>query len=122
MDFRAIYVVSRAVVTLMSELTWDVYGDEKMHTPVVRAEKDYHNLNLLSEMMGTLTRMMDTRIKYVTLEGKVVREWIESILEIGARYRRELELIERMESQIRGQASEPSSGDHSDSRQFSPEL
>jgi hypothetical protein len=106
MDFRAIYVISRAVSKLMSELTWDVYGDEEMHIPVVRTQKDCRNLDLLSEMMGTLTRMMDTRIKYITQEGKIVREWIESVLEIGERYRRELELVEQWERRLREQEPE----------------
>jgi hypothetical protein len=49
------------------------------------------------DVMGTLTRMMDTRIPYVTTEGKVIREWIETILEIGGRYKRELETLEALE-------------------------
>ena len=43
--------------------------------------------------------MMDTRINYLTSEGKVVREWIETILEIGERYKRELEAIQSLEKQ-----------------------
>ena len=94
MDFKAIYVLSRAVSTLMNELEWDTYGSADLHTPVVASDNDCRNLDILLDMVGTLTRMMDTRINYATSEGKVVREWIETILEIGERYRREIELLE----------------------------
>ncbi len=96
MDFKAMYVLSRALSTLMNELEWDTYGPEEMHTPVVASDHDCRNLDILLDMMGTLTRLMDTRINYVTSEGKVVREWIETILEIGERYSREIELLDRM--------------------------
>lgn len=89
-----------AVSTLVEEISWDVYGPESLHTPVVREEQDCRNLDMLMDIMGTLTRMMDTRIAYVTTEGKVVREWIETILEIGGRYRKELEVIEKMERKV----------------------
>jgi hypothetical protein len=42
---------------------------------------------------------MDTRLAYVTTEGKVIREWIESILEIGGRYKRQFETLEALERQ-----------------------
>jgi hypothetical protein len=51
---------------------------------------------MLLDMMGTLTRQLDTQIAYVTSEGKVIREWIEKILEISRRYQRELDLIETL--------------------------
>ncbi|MBI5252083.1 MAG: hypothetical protein HY912_21520 [Desulfomonile tiedjei] len=100
MDFRAIQVLSQAVSTLIDEITWDKYGPQELHTPVVTEEKDCHNLDLLLDIMGALTRMMDTRITYVTTEGKVVREWILSILEIGSRYKRELEILELLEKRV----------------------
>jgi len=100
MDFRAIQVLSQAVSTLMDEIIWDKYGPQELHTPVVTTDKDCHNLDLLLDIMGSLTRMLDTRITYVTTEGKVVKEWIESILEIAGRYRRELELLELLETRV----------------------
>ena len=100
MDFKAIYVVSRAVSTLMDELEWDTYGSEELHTPIIASDEDCRNLDILLDMMGTLGRMMDTRINYVTSEGKVVREWIETILEIGERYKRELEAVQNSEKQL----------------------
>ncbi|MEW6136903.1 MAG: hypothetical protein AB1733_01625 [Thermodesulfobacteriota bacterium] len=100
MDFRAIQVVCMAIATLIDEIPWDVYGAQQLHTPVLRDEKDCHNLELLIDIMGTLSRMLDTRIAFVTNDGKVVREWIESILEIGARYGRELEALKRMEAEV----------------------
>ncbi len=100
MDFKAIYVVSRAVSTLMDELEWDTYGSEELHTPIIASDEDCRNLDTLLDMMGTLSRMMDTRINYVTSEGKVVREWIETILEIGERYKRELEAVQNSEKQL----------------------
>ncbi len=83
----------------MNELKWDTYGSEELHTPIIESDDDCRNLDILLDMMGTLTRMMDTRINYVTSEGKVVREWIETILEMGQRYKRELEMIQNLEKQ-----------------------
>jgi hypothetical protein len=100
MDFRAIQVLSKAALTLMDEMAWSTYGAQELHTPLVCMESDCHKLDLLLDIMGTLTRMMDTRITYVTTEGKVIREWIESILEIGNRYGRELELLESLEQKV----------------------
>ncbi len=97
MDFRAIQVVSMAARTLIREIPWDAYGSQQLHAPVITTEKECHNLDLLMDVMGTLTRMMDTRIAYVTSEGKVIREWIEAILEIGDRYKRELDTLKRIE-------------------------
>ncbi len=94
MDFKAIYVLSKAVSSLMQELEWNTYGSEDLRTPVIASDIDCRNLDILLDMMGTLTRLMDTRINYVTSEGKVVREWIETILEIGERYKREIELLD----------------------------
>jgi len=94
MDFKAIYVLSKAVSTLMTELKWHAYSSEDLHTPVITSDSDCRTLDILLDMMGTLTRMMDTRVNYVTSEGKVVREWIETILEIGDRYKREIELLD----------------------------
>jgi hypothetical protein len=100
MNFKAVQILCMAVSTLIEEMTWAPYGNQELHTPLVVNEEDYHKLDLLMDMMGTLTRMMDTRINYVTTEGKVIREWIESILEVGGRYRRELEILEKLEKQV----------------------
>jgi len=97
MDFRAIQVLSLAVSTLIEEMTWNIYGDQGLHTPAIQVEDDCHKLDMLMDVMGSLTRIMDTRIAYVTTEGKVIREWIETILEIGGRYKRELEILEALE-------------------------
>jgi hypothetical protein len=86
-----------AVTTLMEEMAWGAYGSQGLHSPLVREEQDCRRLDLLMDIMGTLTRMMDTRIAYVTTEGKVIREWVETILEIGARYGKELEALEKLE-------------------------
>ena len=99
MDFKAIYVLSRAVSKLMGELKWDTYGSENLHTPIIASDNDCRKLDILLDVIGTLSRMMDTRINYLTSEGKVVREWIETILEIGERYKRELEAIQNLEKQ-----------------------
>jgi hypothetical protein len=104
MDFKTIYVLSRAVSSLTQELEWDTYGSEDLHTPVIASDSDCRNLDILLDMMGTLTRMMDTRINYVTSEGKVVREWIETILEIGERYKREIELLDGLAKDPKFQA------------------
>jgi len=103
MNFKTIQILCMAVSTLVEEIAWDEYGSDKLHTPLVRVEKDCQRLDMLMDIMGTLTRMMDTRIAYVTTEGKVIREWIETILEIAGRYRRELEVLERMESLVPAQ-------------------
>jgi hypothetical protein len=97
MDFRAIQVICLAVSTLMDEMVWNAYGEHGLHTPKIQVEEDCHKLDILMDVMGTLTRMMDTRLAYVTTEGKVIREWIESILEIGSRYKRQLETLEALE-------------------------
>ena len=99
MDFRAIQVLCMTVSTLMEEIPWGAYGSEQLHTPVLTDEKDCYHLDMLLDVMGTLTRMMDTRIAFVTSEGKVIREWIEAILEIGERYRRELLVLKQLESE-----------------------
>ena len=103
MDFRTVQVICMAVSTLIDEIPWDVYGSQQLHTPILRDEADCHNLELLSDIMGTLTRMLDTRIAFVTTDGKIVREWIETVLEIGSRYRRELEALQRMEERMTAQ-------------------
>ncbi len=100
MDFRAIQILSMAVSTLMEELTWASYGSQDFHTPVIATEKDCQNLDLLLDILATLTRMLDTRIAYVTTEGKVVREWIEKILELGSRYQTELELLRKLQNSL----------------------
>jgi len=97
MNFKAIQVVCMAVSTLVDEMTWDTYGSQALHTPVIVDDKDCHRLDLLVDIMGTLTRMLDTRIAFVSSEGKVIREWIETIVEIGSRYRIELEALEAAE-------------------------
>jgi hypothetical protein len=96
-DFRAIQVICMAVSTLMEEIHWAPYGPQQFHVPTIVDQKDCDDVDMLLDMMGTLTRMMDTRINYVTSEGKVIKEWIETILHIGERYKRELELLENME-------------------------
>lgn len=94
MDFKAIQIVSMTAASLISEIEWDKFGEDDLHTPVVQTKGDCHNLELLMEVMGTLSRMMDTRISYVTTEGKVIRERLDIILEISDRYRKELETLE----------------------------
>jgi len=101
MDFKAVQVLCMAVSTLMKEMSWDIYGSPNIHTPVVMTDADCHRLDLLTDILGTLTRMMDTRLTFVTTEGKIIKEWVERILEIGGRYRRELELLEGLESKER---------------------
>lgn len=102
MDFRAINIVAMAVSRIMDEMEWAEYGPQKLHTPVINAPDDCNKLDTLIDMMGALSRMMDTRINYVTTEGKVIREWIENILEICDRYKRELEMIEELEKESKG--------------------
>ncbi len=101
MDFKAIQVVSMAVATLLDEITWAEYGSPDMHTPIVRTDNDRYRLDLLEDMMGTLVRKMDTRIAYVTSDGKVVREWVETVLEVGNRYKKELEVLQRLEEELK---------------------
>lgn len=112
MDFKAVQILCMAVSTLIEEISWDEYGPDSLHTPLVRVETDCHKLHILMDILGTLTRMMDTRIAYVNTEGKIIREWIESILEIGQRYKRELEVLKTMESRLPTQCllSDDSSG------------
>jgi hypothetical protein len=100
MDLRAVQVLCMAVSTILAEMAWDPYGPEALHAPRIRTAEDCHRLDLLMDMMGTLTRFMDTRLTFVTTEGKVIREWIERILELGGRYRRELLILEEWESRI----------------------
>ncbi len=100
MDFRAIHVVCKAVVTLMDEMAWGAYGPHGLHTPVIQDEKDCQRLELLLDIMGTLARLLDTRIAFVTSEGKVIREWIETIVEIGARYQKELAALQEGEKLV----------------------
>ena len=100
MDFRAIQVLCMTVSSLVNEMSWESYGSEGFHTPVVRTQGDCEKLDMLLDIMGTLSRMMDTRIAYVTSEGKLIREWIETILEIGNRYKRELEILEGLEKKV----------------------
>lgn len=97
MDFKVIQVLCMTVSTLMDEITWAQYGSQDLRTPVIVEKKDCDKVDMLLDIMGTLTRMMDTRINFVTSEGKVVREWIEMILEIAGRYRKELEALEKVE-------------------------
>ncbi|MEW6350233.1 MAG: hypothetical protein AB1646_14295 [Thermodesulfobacteriota bacterium] len=103
MDFKAVQVICMTVNTLMDEMNWATYGSPDMHTPVIQTQEDYHKLDVLMDILGTLTRMMDTRIPYVTSEGKLIREWVGTILELGNRYKRELELLERVQEQTRTQ-------------------
>ncbi len=97
MDFKAVLVICMTVSTLMDEMNWAPYGSPDMHTPVIRNQDDYHKLDVLIDILGTLTRMMDTRVPFVTSEGKLIREWVQTILEVGNRYRRELEALERLQ-------------------------
>jgi hypothetical protein len=100
MDFRAIQVISMAVSTLVGQMKWAPYGPQKLHIPVIKVQKDCDDLDVLMDMMGTLTRMMDTRINYVTAEGKVIREWVETILLLGQRYLKELQTLEQLERRL----------------------
>ena len=100
MNFKAIQVLCMAIATIVEEIHWAPYGPHGIHTPMIQSDQDCHDLDLLLDMMGTLTRMMDTRINYCTTEGKVVREWILSILELGARYKHELDILEGLESKV----------------------
>ncbi len=111
MNFRAIQVICMAVSTLIEEMAWDAYGSQGLHSPLVGDEQDCRRLDLLMDIMGTLTRMMDSRIAYVTSEGKVIREWIETILEIGRRYKEELEALERLEKEAQILPLAPKDGD-----------
>jgi hypothetical protein len=101
MNFRAMQVICMAVSTLVEEISWDAYGSQGLHSPLVRNEQDCRRLDLLVDVMGTLTRMMDTRIAYATTEGKVIREWVETILEIGTRYKKELDALEKIEKEAK---------------------
>ncbi|MFH0821678.1 MAG: hypothetical protein V2B18_02925 [Pseudomonadota bacterium] len=101
MDFRAIQVLCMVVSTFLDEIAWAPYGKEELHTPVITVPEDTRKLDMLTDIMGTLTRMMDTRINFVSSEGKIIREWIETILELGTRYRRELETLEELEQRSR---------------------
>lgn len=94
MDFKAIRIVGMAAVTLMDEMIWGAYGSQGLHTPVIQDDHDCRRLEMLMDMLGTLTRLLDTRIAFVTAEGKAIREWIETILEIAARYEKELDAAE----------------------------
>jgi hypothetical protein len=100
MDFRAIQVLCLAISKMMGEMGWHAYGEQSLHTPAIEVEDDCRKLEILMDVMGTLTRLMDTRIPFVTTEGKVIREWIETILEIGGRYKRELETLEAWERKL----------------------
>ncbi|MEW6530319.1 MAG: hypothetical protein AB1473_05745 [Thermodesulfobacteriota bacterium] len=97
MDFKAAQVLCMAVSTLMDEMRWVPFESEQIHTPTVESEEDCHKLDMLMEILGTLTRLMDARINYVTSEGKLIRERIETLLEIGSRYKREIEALEATE-------------------------
>ena len=105
MDFKAIQIVCMAISTLLDEMNWAAYGSQGFHTPVLTEEADCRKLDLLIDMMGTLTRMMDTRLNFVTTEGKVIREWIDTILEIGGRYLRELQTLEKVELAVKSKLS-----------------
>lgn len=100
MDLKAVQVLCMAVSTILAEMTWDAYGPDELHTPRVASPLDCRRLDLLMDMMGTLIRLMDSRLTFVTTEGKVIREWIERILELGGRYRKELLLLQEWESRI----------------------
>ncbi len=107
MDFRAVQVMCMAVSTLLQEIEWNSYGTPELHTPNVRTQEDCHKLDLLTDIMGTLARALDTRLNYVTTEGKIIREWIEKILELGSRYRKELLLLQQMEKDLAGRDNLP---------------
>ncbi len=96
MDFKAVQVLCMTVSTLMDEMEWAAYGSPDQHTPVIQTHEDYHKLDMLMDILGTLTRMMDTRAPFVTSEGKLIREWVQTIIEMGNRYRRELENLDRL--------------------------
>ncbi len=95
MDFKAIEVICATVSTLMEEMEWVDYGDPGMHTPLIQSHDDYHKLDMLIDFLGTLTRSMDCRVPFVTSEGKIIREWIQTVLEMGTRYKRAMEGLDR---------------------------
>jgi hypothetical protein len=95
MDFKAIQVICTTVSTLMDEIEWVDYGSPDMHTPLIQSQEDYHKLDMLVDFLGTLTRVMDCRVAFVTSEGRVIREWIQTILDMGNRYKRAQEVLDR---------------------------
>lgn len=90
-----------ATATLVKEISWSQYGAHGFHTALVSDEADCRKLDMLLDMLGTLTRMLDTRLNYVTTEGKVVREWVETILQLSDRYQRELKTLDEIERQLK---------------------
>lgn len=105
MDFRATQVVSMAVSTMLDELSWMPCGDERSHTPIMETPDDVRKLELLLDMLDTLSRLMDTRIPHSNSDGKLIREWVEKIIEINFRYQRELELLAGLEEKSRTNAA-----------------
>ena len=89
-----------AVSTMLEDIQWIQCGDEKSHTPLIEKPKDVRKLELLLDVLETLTRLMDTRIAYLNTDGQLIREWVEKILEIGTRYQRELEILNSLESKL----------------------
>lgn len=90
--------MSMTVARLMDEIEWAPYGSPDQHSPIVKTPEDANKLDMLLDVLGSLTRMMDTRLNYLTTDGKLIREWVESILELSTRYRRELEILQEEES------------------------
>ena len=97
MDFRAIQVISMAVSNMLDELKWMQCGDERSHTPIMETREDVRTLELLLDMLDTLSRLMDTRIPHSNSDGQLIREWVEKIIEINFRYQRQLEMLAKLE-------------------------
>ena len=100
MNFKAIQVVSMAVSTMLEDIQWIQCGDEKSHIPLIEESEDVRKLELLLDVLETLTRLMDTRIAYLNTDGQLIREWVEKILEIGTRYQKELEILNNLERKL----------------------
>ncbi len=90
-------VVSMTVSGMLNELRWMPCESPDCHTPLIETPEDVRKLELLMDVLDTLTRIMDTRIAYLNTDGKLIREWVEKILEIGDRYGRELQVLDKLE-------------------------
>ena len=101
MNFQAIQVVSMAVSSMLEEMRWITCGDEHSHTPLIEDPEDARKLELLLDVLETLTRLMDTKIAYLNTDGQLIREWVEKILEIGTRYQRQLEILNNLETTLK---------------------
>lgn len=101
MNFKAIQVVSMAVSNMLEEMQWLPCGDENSHSPLIEDPEDARKLELLLDVLETLTRLMDTKIAYLNTDGQLIREWVEKILEIGTRYQQQLEILNSLERKLK---------------------